>query len=73
MFLQVLGSRKFGAFHARISSIKRYDPKLELSVHSFTGPQAPDGQLFIIPFAKSAATGQHAPVRAHAIIWGPAV
>lgn len=73
MFLQVLGSRKFGAFHARISSIERYDPKLESSVHSFTGPQAPDDQLFIIPFAKSAATGQHAPVRARVNIRRPAI
>lgn len=38
-------------------------------IHSFTGPQAPDDQLFAIPFAKSAATGQHAPVGGRHGIW----
>ncbi|KAF8349800.1 RIC1-domain-containing protein [Amanita rubescens] len=34
---------------------------LELFTLAFPASKAPDGQLFIIPFAKSAATGQHAP------------
>ena len=43
------------------------------SVHSLTGLPVPDDQLFAIPFAKSAATGQHAPVRSYLGIRRPAV
>lgn len=32
-----------------------------------TRNQAPDGELFVIPFAKSASTGQHIPVCTHVV------
>ncbi|EMD41642.1 hypothetical protein CERSUDRAFT_128592 [Gelatoporia subvermispora B] len=49
------------AFMYGICSLFWAPGNFELVVLAQSSPNKPDGQLFVIPFAKSATTGQHAP------------
>ncbi|KAI0067916.1 RIC1-domain-containing protein [Artomyces pyxidatus] len=58
---QVDADRFQDAFMNGIQELFWVSGNLELVVLARSSPNRPDGQLFTIPFAKSAATGQHAP------------
>lgn len=62
--LLVLGVGQFRARHASAELTQQcVDVSYTVYIESLTSSPELDGQMFVLPFAKSATTGQHSPVR----------